>query len=289
MKNLLLPIILLISLTVHSQHYYKDIVGTREVNERMKTYLNAKVQSVTATGYDGNGMKSSDFNEWQEVQANGTILKITTRTGQSVTRLYYQFDDNTRLINSRDSSAGMQITTTFTYDNAGNLVLVNTTTQDSLHEFDQTDARHWRYNTQGKPETMLRIINTTDSTEYRFSLDESGNVKDEMLYHRGGVNSPVYYFYEENKIHYYYDDQNRLTDITKYNKKAKRLLPDYMFEYNDNSKVIQKLTTVSNMALPDYFLWRYAYNDKGLKRTEILYNKFKETKGRIDYAFTYAP
>src|SRR5215813_8086626 len=99
MKNIVLFLSFLVSVTLNAQYYYDDILGTQDINNKMKAYLVAKVKSVTATGYDPQGNKTTDFNEWQDVQANGSVLKITTRNGQTVARTYYQFDDKTRLIN----------------------------------------------------------------------------------------------------------------------------------------------------------------------------------------------
>lgn len=279
MKNILLVITLLVSVSLRAQYYYNDIIGTQEINKRMKTYIVAKVQSVTATGYDAQGIKTTDFNEWQEVQANGTILKITNRNGQIVTRQYYQFDNNTRLMNTRDSSTDIRSITEYTYDNNGNLATIKMITKDSLQDFNETEERQWQYNTAGKPEKMWRILNAKDSMEYRFTLDENGNVADEQLYRREIGIDPVYY---------YYDDKNRLTDIVRYNKKAKQLLPDVMFEYDESDRAIQKITTISTNN-PDYLIWRYLFNDKGLKTKEALFSKNKEIRGRIEYAYTFAP
>jgi hypothetical protein len=279
MKNIFLVIILLVSATLNAQYYYNDIIGTQETTSKMKTFLAAKVQSVTAAGYDPQGTKSTDFNEWQDVQANGSILKITTRNGQTVTRLYYRFDNTTRLVNSRDSSGDIQSITDYSWDARGNLVDIKITTKDTLQDFSETEERQWQYSANNKPEKMWRIVNGKDSSEYRFTRDENGNVADEQLYRRNVGIDPVYY---------YYDDKNRLTDIVRYNKKAKRLLPDVMFEYDESNRVIQRITTVST-SNPDYFIWRYLFNEKGLKTKEALFNKFKELKGRIEYTYTFAP
>jgi hypothetical protein len=258
----------------------------------MKTYLAAKVQSVTATGYDPTGSKSPDFNEWQEVQANGPVLKITTRNGQAVTRTYYQFDNKMRVINARDSSTDIQSITTYAYDVNDNLVNIKATTNDPLHDFDQTKEQQWKYNPEGKPLTMLLIINGTDSMDYRFTVDEHKNVSDEMLYHRGGSQNQIYYTYEQHKVYYFYDEKNRLTDITKYNAKIDRLLPDFMFEYDDRNQVIQRITVLSTVRYdtkaPDYLIWRYGYDEKGLRTKEVLYNKQKDLKGKIEYSYSFA-
>ena len=290
MKNILLLIASLVSLTLKAQYYYNDIIGTQEINKRMKTYVTAKVHSVTAAGYDPMGNKSPDFNEWQDVQANGSVLKITTRNGQAVTRTYYQFDDKTRLINARDSSADAESVTTYGYDANNHLVNIRTTTKDLLHDFDQTKEEQWNYK-EDKPLKLLLIVNGNDSMEYSFTIDEHKNVVDEMISHRGGTRNKLDYLYDPNKIYYFYDDQNRLTDITKYNVKAQGLIADFMFTYDDKNQVIQRITVLSSARIPDYFTWRYAYDEKGLKTKEVLYGKKKEStddlKGKIEYSYSF--
>jgi YD repeat-containing protein len=291
MKNIAFLIASLVSTTINAQFYYNDILGTREISNRMKVYLVARVQSVTATGYDPMGTKSPDFNEWQDVQSNGSVLKITTRNGQSVSRTYYRFDNTTRLVQARDSATDVESNTTYSYDANDNLVNIRTSTKDALHDFDQTKERQWEYK-EGKPVKLLLIVNGTDSLEYIFTVDAHKNVTDEMISHRGGTLSKLDYLYDPNKIYYFYDDQNRMTDITKYNVKADRLLPDFMFTYDDKNQVIQRITVLSSARIPDYFTWRYAYNEKGLKTKEVLYGKKKELtddlKGKIEYSYTFA-
>ncbi|MDP4262308.1 MAG: hypothetical protein Q8941_07230 [Bacteroidota bacterium] len=288
MKNTLVIISLFISVSLHAQYYYNDLPGTQEINNKMKAYLSARVQSVTATGYDPQGVKTTDFNEWQEVQANGPVLKITTRNGQTVTRVYYQFDNKTRLISTRDSAGDAQNITSYTYDASGNLVSIKTSLKDSPDSLNETEVHQWLYNAAGKPVKMFRIMNGTDTAEYRFTLDEHGNIADETQYRKGIGGDSVYYIYENQRVYYYYDARNRITDIVRYNKKAKRLLPDIMFEYDDNNRVIQRTTVVSSTT-PDYFIWRYAFDEKGLKTKEALFNKFKELKGRIEYTYSFIP
>jgi hypothetical protein len=290
MKNLFLAIFSLVTAELHAQYYYNDIIGTKEINTKMKAYLATKVKSVTAAGYDHRGVKTTDFNEWQDVQENGSVLKITTRNGQNVTRLYFQFDEKTRLVNARDSSKDIQTNTIYAYDADDNLVKLKTTMTDALNEFNQVKEKQFQY-AEGKPVKMLLIQNGSDSIEYKFTLDENKNVKDEMMYHRGGSKSDIYYSYEQQKVYYFYDEKNRLTDITKYNVRLDRLLPEFMFEYDDSNRVIQKITVLSNIRYdtkaPDYLIWRYGFNEKGLKTKEVLYSKAKELKGKIEYGYTF--
>jgi hypothetical protein len=150
--------------TTTYHYYYNDIIGTRELNDKMKAFVAAKVQSVTATGYDPHGVKTTDFSERQDVQANGSILKTTTRNGQSITRLYYQFDSKTRLIRSTDSTGDIQIVSIYAYNDSGNLTRILTTRRDSKMDFNELEDRQWQYSADGKPKIMYRIVNGTYST-----------------------------------------------------------------------------------------------------------------------------
>ena len=277
MKKALSFLFLLTPFILEAQYYYTDIIGTREITGRMKNYLSAKVASIATSGYDARGARTGDFNEWQEVQPSKNTLKITTRNGQSVSRTYYTFDTDGKLVSARDSAAGIQSMTKYSYDAKGLLSNIKTSVTDSLKDFTETDEHVWIYGNTGKLEKMWRIVNEKDSTEYRFNTDDNGNIVDEQLFRRGTGIDPVYY---------YYNEQNQLTDIVRYNKKVKKLLPDMMFEYDDKGRVSQKITTLSTTS-PDYLIWRYLYNESGLKTKEALFNKQKELTGRMEYAYTF--
>lgn len=274
MKTSLFLVLFLSASIAQAQYYYEDIVGTAELNGKMKTFVDNGVKSITATGFDNKGVKTSDYNEWQEIDAGNNVLKITTRNGQQVTRQMYKFDTQFRVISVSDSSTDIKTTTTYSYAN-GHLISIKSTVDDSLQGLSQTEEHQWKYGTTGKPEKMWRIVNDTDSSDYRFSLDENGNVIDEKRYLRDVAIDSIFY---------YYDEDNRLTDVVRYDKKVKRLLPDFMFEYDDNDRVIQKISTLSAFP-PDYLIWRYLFNEKGLKTKEALFNKNKELQGRIEYTY----
>lgn len=277
MKNILVLIALSLTISSFGQFYYNDIADARAISDRMKIYLDQKVKTVTATGYDSRNLKTTDFNEWQEIDPSKKILKITSRNGQQVTRQSYQFDDQLKLIGIVDSSKDIKSTTVYSYNGKGNIISVKTTTTDSLKDFSETIEHSYINNAAGKPEKLWRIINGTDSMEYRFTIDDKGNVIDEQLYRRGVAFDPIYY---------YYDDKNRLTDVVRYDKKLKKLMPDMLFEYDEFNRVIQKMNVMSS-SRPDYIIWRYIFNEKGLKTKEALFNKQKELTGKIEYAYTF--
>lgn len=283
MKNILLVSALLAAGSLNAQYFYNDIIGTGETNRQMQTYLANKVSTVTATGYDQRGVKASDYSEYHEVRENGRALKASSIINMNKAIIYSRFDDKGRVISMTDSSGELQSVTRYTYDAAGRLTHVENMIKDSANDFNQSEVHEWHYNAAGKPERMWRIIKVStaaapDSIEVRFVTDEDGNTGEERTYRKG---------FETGYLYYYYDDKNRLSDIVRYNTKLKKLLPDLMFEYDDNDRVIQKITTVSNLTMGGYLIWRYIFNDKGLKSKEALFNKDKELTGKIDYTYTF--
>ena len=274
MKKLPFLFLQLFYFAANSQYYYKDIVAAADITRLMKTYTANNIQKISAKGITPEGSPSSEFSEMGEV--NGTTLKVTTNNNKAISTLKFNFNDRGQLINSVDSAINIKSLSTYTYDANGKIISISNaaTDADSSGDFSQTEVHQYIYK-DGKLDRMWRIINKKDSLEVRFGTDEHGNVIEERNFRRGVLADPVYY---------YYDDRNRLTDIVRFNYKANRLLPDYLFEYDDNDRVIQKITTTSGNNL-GYLTWRYLFDEKGLKTKEALFNKDKQLQGRIDYSY----
>jgi YD repeat-containing protein len=249
-------------------------VAAADITRLMKTYAANNIKKITAKGITPDGSPASVFSEVSEV--NGTTLKVTTNNNKAISTLKFSFNDRSQLISSVDSAINVKSTSTYTYDANGKIISISNsaTDADSSGDFSQTEVHQYIYK-DGKLDKMWRIINKTDSLEVRFVTDEKGNVIEERNFRRGVLADPVYY---------YYDDRNRLTDIVRFNYKANRLLPDYLFEYDDNDRVIQKITTTSGNNI-GYLTWRYLFDEKGLKTKEALFNKDKQLQGRIDYSY----
>jgi len=278
MKNLFAAIfIMLTGSYLHAQYYYKDIIGTRDFNKTIQLYLSNKVASVEETGFDAEGMKNDDFSETHNLFTDQGLLKIATRNKTEISNEYYRFNEKGLLTTITDTSSSLVSTTTYSYDDKNNAVLIKNVVNDANDSIYVNEEHLWFYNDQNKPVRMLRIVNKTDTTDVRLTLDEKGNVIEEL---------PFINKISREKIYYYYDSKNRLTDIVRFNTKAGRLLPDYMFEYSDNNQVIQKITTIASGDV-GYIIWRYSYGPSGLKAKEASFNKDKTMIGKIEYAYQF--
>lgn len=282
MKFLLTVCFLPAATFLNAQYYYNDIIGTRETNQQMASYLANKVRTVSATGFDQRGAKATGFSEFHEVKENGAALKVSSIAELNKTVTYSRFDKQGRVISIADSSSAVDNTTSYEYDTKGNIIKVQNTVTDSASQFDHTEIHQWYYDEEGKPARMWRIINNTgnsgqDTIEVRFVKDENGNIGEERTFRRN---------IETGYLYYYYDEKNRLTDIVRFNTRLKKLMPDIMFEYDENDRVIQKITTTSSQSL-GYLIWRYIFDNKGLKTKEALFNGDKQLTGKIEYSYTF--
>lgn len=279
MRTFLLALVLFASLSSPAQYYYKDVIGSKESSALIKTYMQNKVGRVMLTSYDADDVKSDNFLVMQQFTPASRVLKTTTGTGQNnqnTSFLYTYADVNGNVIRTVDSSGIVVSSTSYEYDADGNLTTVTTVSADTTSSESEQHIWQWDNN---KPVKMYRIKNRKDTTVVSFKLDENGNVIEETTTHKGRSERPYYYYYNQN---------NQLTDVVRYNLRAKQLLPEYMFEYSSTNRVIQKITVPSDNS--DYLIWRYQYNARGLKTKEVVYSKQDKRHpiGKIEYQYSFA-
>ena len=283
MKSIIASFTLLAcTISLSAQFYYKDIMGTADVNRMINLYQTNNVRTVTATGFDEDGRKDAAFSETHYFFPERNLLRIATRNNQTVTNQYFRFDKNGLVTSITDTSLSLVSATNYSYDDKNNLVSVRNTVTDADDSIYVNEQHQWFYNEAGKPVRMLRVVNKTDTTDVRFTLDENGNVIDEW---------PFINRISRQKIYYYYNSKNQLTDIVRYNVAARKLLPDFMFEYTDQNQLRQKTTTIGTMGVT-YLIWTFVYNDKGLKSKEATFKKDKklgqlEMVGKIEYSYSF--
>lgn len=238
-----------------------------------------KVSRVMLTGYDADNSKSDNLFVQQEFSAAKKILKTITATGAdngNMSTVLTYADENGNVTKTVDSTGVVVNTTTYNYDASGNLSLVSISSSDTT--ISESEQHIWQWE-NSKPSKMLRIKNKRDTTYVTFTLDENGNVAEETATRKGVASRPYFYYYNEN---------NQLSDIVRYNDRAKQKLPEYMFEYSESNQVIQKITVPTNNS--DYLIWRYQFNPQGLKIKEVVYSKHDKRNpiGKIEYQYSFA-
>jgi len=273
-----LVLLLIFPLGINAQNYYRDILGTAETNQMMRLYKKMNVISVTSAGFNENNQPVPGFFEKQEVDSANNLLKITRSYDNRRSAEWLYFDTLDHIIRHIDSSDGFRSETEYIYDDRGRLNVIHNITTDTTLNINESEYHFWEYGPNDVAIKMTRVINAADTTEFRLSADENGNIIEETAYKK---NRPG------EKVYYYYNDNNQITDVVRYNKKARKLLPDFMFEYSETGKVIQKITTHPNPKL-GYIIWRYQFDDSGLKQREANFNKEKKLIGRIDYRYAFA-
>lgn len=258
-----------------AQYYYKDLVVTRQTAGQWKLYKDSKVKSVKLVSFEGDGQPSEGFVCDQDVTTD--FSRITTHTRSSGTPdawILAWYSPAGLPVKIEDTSDTYQSISEYQYDPEGHITAITNTSLETDNHLKDVEQHLWHYDTQGKPSGMLKIKNGSDTTFVRFVKDEKGNIAEERA-QRNKIDLPVLY--------YYYDSDNRLTDIVRYNVKAQRLLPTTIFEYDGGERPTSMLVVPEGSN--DYQKWLYEYNDKGLKTKESCFNRKKELQGRIEYSY----
>ncbi|GEO08009.1 hypothetical protein [Segetibacter aerophilus] len=264
---------LFLSTCLNAQYYYLDIVGTKQTNQQYKLLRAFQYKRINATSFEGSE-PSKDFVLEQTITNDGQ--KITTRSATigSTESFFISYYSNNRVVKTVDSSRNAINTVNYEYDNTGKLVSTNTNSVDFDGTFTSSEIHNWTYNERGLPERMLKIRNKTDTTLVTFVFDEQDNVAEEKWSKNNRTTETYYYYYNPKKL---------LTDVVRYNRKAKAMLPDYMFEYDSKGHIVQMTQTQKGNG--NYLVWKYLYNDDGMKQKEVVFNKQKEMLGRIEYSY----
>lgn len=277
MKRLPVLIIFIIAshITVNAQYYYRDIISTQQALREKKALELQKIRSVIVHSFDPDGTEIKDFSV--EKKFSKDYREAVTNTSSKTmgeNRVISSYNIKGLLAHATDSSELSVTNTTYEYDNSDRVSKITSITQSSDDDFHTslTEVHQYSYNDKGLPVKMLKIKNQRDSSLIDFIIDDKGNVTDEI---EPGRNGKHYY--------YYYDDKKRLTDIVKYNVVKKGLRPDFIFEYDDEDRLIQMIT-VAEGAGADYNTWKYIYND-GLKIIEKCFSKDKELLGYVEYEY----
>jgi hypothetical protein len=242
-------------------------------NSTYKLFKKNNILSVNARSVESDGSPTTGFVYWKKITDGASqIFTHTELEAAGVSDDIEKYADG-RLVRSQDSSDNVLTITDYHYDGAGNIVEIQTQTEDTAMGTHTVELHQWHY-TGNTPDSMIRIKNNTDSTFIQFKKGMGNNISEELWVKNGRIIEHYYY---------YYNQRNQLTDIVRFNMKAKKLLPDFIFEYNEKGAVSQ--VTQVPQGSSDYVIWKYVYDDRGLKTNDVLYNKHQELLGTITYTY----
>ncbi|MBA2250101.1 MAG: hypothetical protein H0W12_07900 [Chitinophagaceae bacterium] len=264
-----------LSISVSAQYYYKDIVKTQTLNSEFAILKNENLSTIALKSFEDDGTASEKFFCEKKIEKNYLRSEMISRsyiTGQSLLTSFY--NGKGLIIQTTDSTETAIGKTFYEYDDQKRLKVIRTITKANDEQQSITERHEYFYTDAGKPQKMLRSKNNTVVSTISFSLDDKMNVIDEEEIMKG---------IKGKKYFYYYDDKNHLTDVVHYNERAKRLLPDYMLEYNSQGQLRQMISVEEGAS--NYYTWKYAYNDLKLKETEKCYSKEKRVLGTIEYEY----
>ena len=271
----LILVLLPVVFTANSQYYYKDILLARQNQDNWKSFHDKKVREVSIQSIDANNEQTPDFTCMQKVTTDFKSIETFTKSANvPASTLTAYYDPSGRMIKTVDTSDTYKSTTEYTYNENGEIsVMLNNSVQTD-NQIVTTEKHVWIYDA-GSPKKMIKIKGETDSTVVSFVKDEKGNIVEEKSV-RGGQSQP--------SVYYYYDNDGRLTDIVRYNQKAGRLLPDYVFEYNSGR--LSSMLFVPNGST-DYQRWIYVYDANGLKTNETCFDKKRQVVVKIRYNYSF--
>ncbi|GAO43152.1 hypothetical protein [Flavihumibacter petaseus] len=274
MKNILFGLFVLPFQFAYSQYYYKDIVTTRETNRQYAQLTAAGVRKVELASFDGNSNETAGFSAGQTIDpAKRTILSTTTTAVIGNSFVLATYNANGQLISTNDSTQEAVTKTAYEYDAEGRLTRL--TSNSKSDNITNSETHTYQYNPDGTPKNMTRIRNNSDTSLIEFLPDEKGLVGEEKTI-KSAIPVPAFY--------YYHDASGRLTDVVRFNPRASRLLPYYMFEYSPEGQ-LKKMTLVP-AGTSDYQVWYYQYEQNGLKKMDLCYNKQQELLGKVVYSYS---
>ena len=273
-KTVFVTVLFFASATIsNAQYYYKDILSNKQLISEMAQLKEQKVRTVSLKSFEDDGSPSEGFFCERKINRNYSTVETQTKSNVTGASLFTSnFNDKGYLTQTIDSSDIASLTSFYTYDNNNNITSILSIARSSDDDFkNEIKEEHiYEYTSKGLPVKMTRVKNLTDSAVIVFSPDENNNVSIEKNTKTGDT----YY--------YYYDTKNRITDVVRLNKYNQKMLPDYIFEYNNAGLITQMTATEEGGSY--YYIWKYTYSN-GLRSAEKCYSKEKRLMGTIEYEY----
>lgn len=275
MRSICFAIALVFSSPGFGQYYFNDILATQQSNAQYQLLRGNKVKKVVATSFEEDHSATAGFLLEQELSLDGKKLITRSANISGKTMETTSFYEAGKLKRTQSYSNGIENKMEYGYDEKGRIQSFTLTTTDTAMKYKSVETREWHYNALGQVSDVLKIKNKTDTSIAFMVLDELGNPVEEH-WKKKNKDTETYY--------YYYNAAKQLTDIVHFNTRLKKLVPDYMYEYDEKGKPIQMTQLSANGG---YFIWKYIYNEKGLKINETCTDNKKVLVGNIEYKYEF--
>ncbi len=257
------------------QYYFNDLFATAQSQAQYQLLRTNKVKKIVAISFEEDGSANEAFLLEQELTMDGKRLSTKSGIQSGKTSTVTSFFELGKLKRTVSNSNGIDNKMEYFYDNAGKLIKLSLTSADTAFKYSTQEYRDWVYGSTGLLTSIVKVKNKIDSSVAKIVIDDEGNVAEEQWRKKY---APLETYY------YYYDQQHRLTDIVRFNQKLKRLVPDYVFEYDANGRLAQ-MSQLSGSG--QYFTWQYEYNEKGLKLKETCRDNERKLVGKIEYKYEF--
>ncbi|PZX66038.1 hypothetical protein [Hydrotalea sandarakina] len=274
MRYISLFFLLFLGSVLHAQYYYNDIIAAKQSAQNYLIIKAQKIKTIEVRSYDDHGEQVTSFSLQQVFSNNWNKMELSTQNATGEKSLLTTYYKNNLVSNTIERSKHIETITNYSYDAQNRIISIESISKDSAYKYQNTEKHIWHYGSNNAPEEMIKIRNGKDTTLVKFTYDEQGNVAEEKWFRMGRLIETYYY---------YYDDNHLITDIVRYNRNAKKLLPDFMFEYNAQ-KQLSSMTQVSANS-NGYLIWHYIYNAAGLKTEEICKDKQNQLIANFKYFY----
>jgi len=263
------------SLSANAQYYYKDIWSNDQLVKEFNILKRDRLKTIKLKSFDDDGEPSDGFFCEREINKSYTQSQMVSKsniTGQSL--MVSDYNTAGQPVKTTDDTPTITNTTEFAYNDKGKVTLVRAMTKAEDDSLPITETHEYFYDQDGRPEKMLRKQNNVLMTTIHFVSDANGNTIEEDVVETSTSDRNYYY---------YYDEKNRLTDVVHYDGRAKRLLPSFMYAYQDLDAPEQMISTEDGGG--NYLIWKYDYNDRGLRASEKCFSKDSRLLGSIQYEY----
>ena len=272
MRGLMLFLFITQYSLVSGQYYYTDLIGLQQTQKNYEIIRKNRIKAISGTGISA--AEEVTILSKTEIPTDGKKITRTLSENNSTRELVYQFYELGRLKKTAIKKPGTETIIDYQYNPNGLLTTLLSTTKDSASGSSITELHQWEYSSGGTPKKMIKKTNGVDSVTVEFQTDSSGLVLEETWIKKG-KKIETYYFY--------YNPDNRITDIVRFNTTAQKLLPDYVFEHNERGQLVKMIQIGLNGRNITH--WDYSYFPNGLREMEIAKDRNKNLIIRTQYQF----